>query len=802
MSDINFAALMEPVARHLCGDPNLRLSSKEQLRFGSNGSLAVEIGGDRVGTFFDHENQVGGGVVDLVAFKIGAKNGQALRWLSDQGFIQDNDARPTAPRIEATYSYLGADGELVFQVVRKHPKKFLQRRPDGTGGWIWDLKGVAPVPYRLPELLAADPNRAVLVPEGEKDVDRVRSLGFPATCNSGGAGKWKQAHAAPLRGRRVVVVPDNDPAGEDHAAMVVASLKGLAAAVTVLRLPDLLPKGDVSDWLDAGGTAADLERLVAAALEASAAGTRPRDAARGPGSNDEPAGSMALPIIEHVAGDLPAVVDQAERALLDAQAGIYQRGAMLVRPGLVLVSVPHRGEVEALRILEVGAHTLVEEMTKAASWKRYDARARKLVPITAPMQVAETYRQRTGRWKVPVLAGVLNAPTLREDGSILAAEGYDPQSGLLLDLRGAAFPEVLEYPTHDDADQALQTLKALVDTFPFVSDADRAVALSAMLTAPIRRSLRTAPLHAFSAPTAGSGKSLLVDTASMIATGREAGVIAQGATEEEMEKRLGAQLLAGDQLIAIDNCDEPLGGQVLCQLLTQRAVRVRVLGRSEAPEMPSNALVTATGNNLVLAGDMTRRSLLCRIDPKEERPELREFAVNPVEMVRANRGGFVHAALTILRAYHVAGRPQQAKPLGSFEDWSRWIRDALIWVGEADPAATMAEARASDPKLEELTEILRHWRAHVGQDNEVTVRVLIDKATAQQTALAGGQEFRHPDFREALLRVAGKGGAINSRSLGKWLSANKGRVVDDVAIQSGRISEGSATWKISPPPRW
>ena len=146
MSDINFAALMEPVARHLCGDPNLRLSSKEQLRFGSNGSLAVAIGGDRVGTFFDHENQVGGGVVDLVAFKIGAKNGQALRWLSDQGFIQDNDARPTAPRIEATYSYLGADGELVFQVVRKHPKKFLQRRPDGTGGWIWDLMGVAPVP--------------------------------------------------------------------------------------------------------------------------------------------------------------------------------------------------------------------------------------------------------------------------------------------------------------------------------------------------------------------------------------------------------------------------------------------------------------------------------------------------------------------------------------------------------------------------------------------------------------------------------------------------------------------------------
>ena len=244
--------------------------------------------------------------------------------------------------------------------------------------------------------------------------------------------------------------------------------------------------------------------------------------------------------------------------------------------------------------------------------------------------------------------------------------------------------------------------------------------------------------------------------------------------------------------------DEPLGGQILCQMLTQRAVRVRVLGRSEAPEMPSNALVTATGNNLVLMGDMTRRSLLCRIDPKEERPELREFDVKPVELVRANRGKYVHAALTILRAYHVAGRPQQSKPLGSFEDWSRLVRDALLWMGQADPADTIAEARASDPKLEELTEILRHWKEHIGQDNEVTVRVLIDKATAQRTGLAGeGMQFRHPDFREALLRVAGKGGAINGMRLGKWLGANKGRIVDQVSIQPGMINEGSNTWKVA-----
>lgn len=286
MSGIDFAALMEPVARQLCGEPNHRLSSKETLCFGTHGSLAVEIRGERAGTFYDFERNVGGGVLDFVAHKIGAKNGEAKAWLTEQGYTLHSDTKAGSARIEATYDYFGADGELVFQVVRKHPKKFLQRRSDGTGGWIWNLKGVTPVLYRLPELLEADPARVVFVPEGEKDVDRLRSLGFVATCNSGGAGKWRATHSAALRGRRVVVLPDNDDAGHKHAAEVSASLQRVAASVAVLPLPDLPSKGDVSDWLDAGGTAPDLGRLVAEALETPAdagdeekPGPAPRDAA-------------------------------------------------------------------------------------------------------------------------------------------------------------------------------------------------------------------------------------------------------------------------------------------------------------------------------------------------------------------------------------------------------------------------------------------------------------------------------------------------------------------------------------------
>ena len=201
---------------------------------------------------------------------------------------------------------------------------------------------------------------------------------------------------------------------------------------------------------------------------------------------------------------------------------------------------------------------------------------------------------------------------------------------------------------------ALAQLERLISTFPFVAAADRSVALSAILTTLDRRSMATAPLHAFTSPTAGTGKSLLVDVAAMLATGRPMPVIAQGRTEEELEKRLGAALLAGDMAISLDNCDHVLEGSFLCQVLTQRQLNIRILGQSRNAETPVNATIFATGNNLTIAGDLIRRSLLCSMDAGCERPELRVFNVNAIEATKANRGELVCAALTVLRAWHLA----------------------------------------------------------------------------------------------------------------------------------------------------
>jgi len=252
---------IEQLGRQLWGDPTQKTA--HEWRFGSHGSKSIKV---KDQTWFDHEANEGGGYGDL--------------------FFRVHGRRPQASpsSISATYDYHDATGKLVFQVARLIPKTFRQRRPDGNGGWIWDMRGVDRVPYRLPDLLRAAPDALVFICEGEKDCDNLRERGLIATTNPGGAGKWSPAYNPHLRGRHVVVLSDNDPQatmpdgtlrfhpdgrpvlpGQAHAADVARSLQGTAASVRVLMLPGLPLKGDVSDWLAAGGTAEELEALAAAA---------------------------------------------------------------------------------------------------------------------------------------------------------------------------------------------------------------------------------------------------------------------------------------------------------------------------------------------------------------------------------------------------------------------------------------------------------------------------------------------------------------------------------------------------------
>jgi hypothetical protein len=177
-----------------------------------------------------------------------------------EGWLGIGGANWTHPT-RKTYDYRDEGGELLYQVVRFEPKDFRQRRPDGRSDWTWNLNGVRRVPYRLPHLLEADQRATVFIVEGEKDADRLASLGLVATTNAGGAGKWRDDYNEHLRGRHVCILPDNDETGRAHARTVADSLRGLTAGVRVVELPGLPEKGDVSDWLDSGGTVEQLRAL-------------------------------------------------------------------------------------------------------------------------------------------------------------------------------------------------------------------------------------------------------------------------------------------------------------------------------------------------------------------------------------------------------------------------------------------------------------------------------------------------------------------------------------------------------------
>lgn len=163
-----------------------------------------------------------------------------------------------------TYDYLTVDGQLAYQVCRFPPKDFRQRRPDGAGGWIWKMTGVKRIPYRLPDLANRD---VVVVVEGEKDADRLWSVGIAATTNAGGAGKWGASESKALKAcgvQRVVILPDNDSPGIAHAEDVAGRCKAQGLAASIIILPGLPAKGDVSDWLNAGHTADDVLGLIGA----------------------------------------------------------------------------------------------------------------------------------------------------------------------------------------------------------------------------------------------------------------------------------------------------------------------------------------------------------------------------------------------------------------------------------------------------------------------------------------------------------------------------------------------------------
>jgi hypothetical protein len=306
-------------------------------------------------------------------------------------------------------------------------------------------------------------------------------------------------------------------------------------------------------------------------------------------------------------------------------------------------------------------------------------------PCPPPQEVVKDILA-IGQWPFPPLAGVVEVPTLRPDGSILATPGYDLATGLFyLAEPSLIVPPIPESPSTNDVQQAVSIVDDVLADFPFVDQASRANAWAVLLTTMIRHAIPgRVPLCLCDAPKAGTGKGLFTGIISVIATGRLAAMFSSPGNDEEWRKQLTSALLIGATMIIIDNLEGRLDSASLSRALTAPIWADRILSTNTLVHLPNDATWLATGNNIALGGDMPRRCYLVRMDARHPKPwERTGFRHTRLEeYVTDHRGELVAALLTIIRGWYAASCPMvSVPPFGGFEAWAETTAGILAYAG-------------------------------------------------------------------------------------------------------------------------
>ncbi len=371
--------------------------------------------------------------------------------------------------------------------------------------------------------------------------------------------------------------------------------------------------------------------------------------------------------------------------------------------------------------------------------------------------------------RIRPIAGIAQAPTFRRDGSILQNRGYDSASGLFYQSR-QAYPLVSENPTRDHALASLFNLDYAFRDFPCYSAEDRSAFLALVLTLVGRERIDgCVPLFSITANVPGIGKGLLADVASLIATGNVVARRTFPHNHAEQQKVITSIVRNNPRVVLFDNLSVPLGGASLDALLTSRTWNDRILGLSESTgDLPVNSVFCATGNNISFVGDTARRVLPIRLHTNLQDPGSRSGFAQPDlrNWLRTEHPVLVTSAITILRAYIHAGCPvQPGGEWGGFEEWSKFIRGALVWAGQPDPLQTRASARQNDESLDQVAMLINGIREIDPNGVGVTTQTI-------EQALHS-RPYDYPILANACIAICGD--TFNSRRFGKALSLARGR---------------------------
>ncbi len=600
------------------------------------------------------------------------------------------------------------------------------------------------------------PDGPVLLVEGEADAVAALSAGHSAVVATPGATPGRQVWDYVrdlLKDRHVIMAPDPGDAGTEWSKKVVHVLRNVKTITPGEK--------DLDDRLRDGESLSDIITTVS--------------------------GGQTRAQIHIAKAGLRENVRDAVKALQAAGAPIYQRGGQLVRPQVT----PHRITVGgvtrnpgAVTIRAVDTDWLRLQAMQHMDFLKYDPRAKDdpWTPCAPTPEILSTIISVPDAYNWPELLRIARHPVLFPDGRRTALSGYDPESALLIDAPGK-WGEIPATPSRDDAVSAVRRVLQVFRHYEFAEPVDRSVVLSLLLTAVMRPALDIAPGHAIDAPAAGSGKSLIVDAASILGSGAHASVVDYADSPEEFSKRIDTSVLAGDLFLNVDNVETPIHGSALCQTITQSSRKIRVLGKSEQVLAANNSIVTFTGNNITIKGDMTRRVLVSRIDPQCEDPSKRVFDQDLLADVYKLRGQLVRDLHTIVAAYLYAGKPDQhLSGFGSFAQYNALIRAAIVWADQPDPVEVMDRIKDADPAREDRRLVLDALRN----------QFVMAPFTAQDVI----DRIEHDDaLKEALKPIAWSQGDWSSRKLSYWLRSNKDTLTGGTCLKhAGRTSRNVTQW--------
>jgi hypothetical protein len=512
--------------------------------------------------------------------------------------------------------------------------------------------------------------------------------------------------------------------------------------------------------------------------------------------------------IQVVAGKLDETWRATQRALVEHNCPVYVRGGRLVEPQWRWekssddeqrqVLTAHFKPYNLSRLMDVTAH-------RAVQFQKYDKRSKKLNDIDPPQAVINQLLG-AGYWPhFATVRGIINAPTMRTDGSLVTEQGYDARTQLWYKSSGdVVLPPIPTHPSREQAVAALATLDLLLGGFPFADGVARAVALAAMMTTALRGALPVAvPIFLVNAPEARTGKTYLVCVTTVLATGHIPPSTA-GASEDrpdEIEKRIETAALSGRPIMHLNNLPNGmvLDSARLSELCTEGYVTIRMLGRHEEGLCDCRATtVFLNGNNVRVAGDLVLRTLECRLDAKSKEPERRTFDFDPITVVRNDRGKYLAAIFTIVRAFLAADapKPKVMHSVAGFEAWSRFVQQPLMWLGMADPCGNITSMREMDIQSDELQRLHAALRGILKPSYKFTVAMCKLKADEMIPNAYGKSEFKHPGLRD-LMTFNGK---INERLFGRLLGRHQGRITDDGwYYKPAGIVDGSSAYMLVGP---